>query len=208
MASDDFDGANQGLFSHSEDWATAGGDATEPLVQDNQLEPPDTGWQSYASRYSASSEDLSQVVFVGFATLDTNRDLFVRCSATILGYGIDLDSISGDNYTTLNVTKNGAWKGWATSLTVDGTGNNTLKITATDNGGNVDVKGFIADSEEASWTDTSDVIASGNPGLGAYSNGGAGTAQQVAFDDWTDGAEAPPSGWDLKGGMSLMGIGL
>ncbi len=190
MASDNFNNVDGTLlFTHNANWANAGGVITEPEIRDNQLRPLDTGYSGYAVRRTDSSVDLSDVVFIGNTSLNENRRVGVRSTLSLRGYEIGLGNISGTNYTSFNIFKNGTWVAGLFGLTIDGTVNHTMRITATDDAGNVVADGFMDGVLIGTWTDTASVLSAGNPSVTA-SAGAIGSAIQVAVDDWTDGVSA------------------
>ena len=188
MASDDFNGTdNTALFTHNSDWGYMGGETTEPEIFSNTLRPDGT-FDVIRVRYTTSTEDYCQAVFKGNATLNIRRAVHVRSSSSARGYEAALANVSGTDYTRIDISKNGTYQDSINSLTIDGTVDQTVRITAEDDATDVIVRVYVDGIEQGSWTDTADVIASGNPGLYQYANGGG--QAEVAIDDWTDGAGA------------------
>lgn len=187
MASDSFtntDGTS--LSTHNANWGTIGG--TIFTIQSNCAYAGT--WAVREARYTASSADLSQVVWKGSisAVQADVAKVHVRMSSSTEGYA-SKPNVSGGNVIGLILTKNGSWLG---SLT--GGGNPsvsldlTLKITASGTS-TVTVEGFINGTSVGTATDSSSPIAAGNPGFRSW-----GGASAVYFDDWTDGASAAAAG--------------
>ena len=185
MATDDFNNTNgTALFTHNSDWAHADSQVDEAEIQSNGCQPAGD-WDLCAHRNTTSTEDTSEAVFVGHAgTLREARSVNIRMSATVEGYAVALTNISGSNYTGISIYREGVWQASTTSLSIDGTVNQTVKITAEVSGPNLVIRGYINGTEEVNWTDTAP-LSSGNSGF-VLEGGGAGTLEAVRIDDWSD----------------------
>lgn len=206
MASDAFTDTNgTALFTHDSNWGHADSATLEPEIQSNYCIVAGD-WNICKVRYTTSTEDTSEAVFRGHAgTLRTQREVCVRMSTSVMGYGVTLTGVSGTDYTTMSFSKDGAWQSSVTGLTIDGTSDQTVKVTAEDSGANVIVRAYLNDVEQGSWTDTTSVYASGNPGFHIEGNG-VGTREATSIDDWTDNAGAGATSYLLlldqsSGGM-------
>ena len=188
MASDTFtDSDGTALESHDANWTSV--NATYPVtnceINGNVCEH-EAAWRRSGAYYAGSSEDTSEIVFVGgVSTL--KRSVAVRMGADQRGYGVVPDVVVGANFTRVSVAANGVWHdstntgdyAWASDHTVRITvsGSDPVEIAVTIDGDAITID-----------DDTTSLIGAGSPGFWI---GEAGTVADSRFDDWTDGAGAP-----------------
>ena len=194
MASDSFTEASPpvALETHDANWAGMGGDfvVTSLSCLAGGIVGHEGAWQHSGARYTASTEDFSQIVFKAGVSGTVRRMVAVRASASSRGYQFGFGAITTGNYTRCSLYRNATWlnqtNGAYGAVTID----HLMEIAATTAGdSHVDVSGFAngAGSADVTYHDSGgSQIANGNPGFCS-----ADDIEAVAeshYDDWTDGA--------------------
>lgn len=186
MASDSFtDSDGTGLESHDANWSTPHADyAVTDLEINSNIVEHEGAWDSSGAYYDGSTEEDSQIVFVGGVDT-TARHVAVRMATGTadfddLGYSLYLGA-TGSDYTHVYVGLGRSWiatlNGSASYATAD---DHTLRITAS----GTTITGYVDGNDEGNTTD-SDVSDAGHPGF--WTTDVAGVADS-RYDDWTDGA--------------------
>lgn len=141
-------------------------------------------WASANSFASTSTVDSSQVTVLANNPAGVVRPS-VRMSSNNAGYMAYFTSLSGGNFTRIEVYKNNAWFARYDSVSYSQASDHTLKITASGTS-TVTLEVFVDGSSLGTKTDSSSPIESGYSGF-SISMATVGTAQDL-LDDWTDGA--------------------
>lgn len=176
------------LVNHSVEttWtANSSSDAdTVATIQSNQLNI--SSFTEYFV-FCTSQEDSAEFVLKG--DVDRNRGVgpAVRMGASTKGYSTTFSVESGGNYTRVNIDKNGVFLAlfngsWAVNA------DHTLKITAVDNAGDVDLEAFVDTISVITHTDlaASTPITGGFDGM--FLDNDTGTTCNI--DDFSSGAAA------------------
>ena len=169
------------------------GNIANATIQSNRLEY--NSFTKAVARHSLESgNDDSSILLVG-GTYQLRTGVGVRSSASSEGYVALYEIGSSPNYTRLALYKNGSRIAFNGSVNEDSANDITLRITATDNGSDVDLEIFVNDVSSLTHTDlsASTPLPSGNPCI--YFGNTAGGFSKV--DDFTSGAA--PSGPTITG---------
>lgn len=219
MATDSFTNSDgTALSTHDAAWTKGNGYTGSVTIQSNQARGPDFANCCYY--YSGSGQTSSEIVKKAYSALGNNRfAVTVRTSNSTLGYNLRLRGLSGDNFTEAAVYKNTTYVASSTGITVSRLSDITMKITATTNGSDQDIRIWINGVQltfgysGAGTTYSGQVltdpsantpITGGDPGF--FNNSSAAQAENY-WDDWTDGAaagvEAKPTVYGVDFGHSL-----
>ncbi len=133
--------------------------------------------------YSPSTVDSSQITHKASTPTAAAVKACVRMPANNSGYCVGLSTISGANYTTVDVTKNGVYlSGWG-SVTYATASDHTVKITASGTT-TVTISVWIDGGEMASTlSDSTTPLGAGNSGFQVVNNNGSA---RIMLDDYTD----------------------
>jgi hypothetical protein len=186
MATDNFTDSNDvGLETHDANWTSISATykVTNLEIISNTVRH-EGAWQSSGAYYAASSVDTSQIIFKAGTNGTALRQVAVRCATNQRGYALNLGVISGGNYTTAHINKNGSWfatpaSGQTWSVTADHTVKITVSGTST-----VIIDTWVDGSALTQKSDSSSPIGAGSPG---FFTDELGTIAEGIFDDWTDG---------------------
>lgn len=217
MASDSFTNTDgTALSTHDAAWTKSNGYTASVTIQSNQARGPD--FANCAYHYAGSGANESQIVKKAYSALANNRfAVTVRAGTGTLGYNLRLRGLSGDNFTEAAVYKNTTYVASSTGLSISRLSDITMKITATANASDQDIRIWINSTQltfnysEAGTTYSGQVltdpsantpITGGDPGF--FNNSSAAQAENW-WDDWTDNVSAggvPPSSR-----LSCLGVG-
>ena len=190
MASDDFtDSSGTGLEAHDANWGSASAtyDVASCEIQSDAAQAEGT-WNPFGARYTTSSEDFSQIVFVGNGDF-TARHVIVRANGTVAGYGLYFSGTSGNNFTSVKWSKDFAWLANGVDGEWDFDTDHTLRIIASGTS-TVTCTGYVDDLETPVDTndDSSSPYEPGSPGFIAGNE--PSDPSRTAFDNWTDTVSA------------------
>lgn len=210
MASDSFTDTNgTTLPAHDSNWInmSASYAAADLTIQSNQVRPPtwgDGAGAAYSNGQSADQE--SQIVWKGASNAVHTRFVSVRAAGTGTnrGYYAKWHNSSGGNFTSVAIEKDGTFLAQNAAISYAVASDHTVKITATDNGGNVDLEVFIDGTSELTHTDTTSVFTDGYPGFGVIP---LGTPLDAESDDWEDGILAGGSTVSISASGSVTATG-
>lgn len=187
--SDSFVGSNgTALATHDSNWASmdSGNVVTVLTIQSNSAEDTGSGGYGMAgAMYNASSSDTSQ--FVSLPNTDNTAHKFVCVRAGVAsgsdksGYCVGLTTLSGSNWTLLEVLKGGTYLGGINGTWADGS-SYTIKIAASGTS-TVTLSVYIGGSLAGTVTDSTSPYGTGHPGFESY---GDGTASNSAVGPWQD----------------------
>lgn len=189
------------LSTHNANWAKANSYTNSAEINSNQVRNT-AGFQNVAYYRSDSTSGDCQIVKKANAGLGNARfHALIRANATRLGYSIRLQDLSGDNFATVALYKNGTtYLASQTGLTISRLSDITMRIRATTNGGNQDIEAWIngtqvtwgAPTNSTIYSDGTSPYADGSPGF--YTTSSAAQAESFwdDFDDLVSGASVAP----------------
>lgn len=216
MASDSFTNDDDtALATHDSNWGDLGGwNVSDLEINTNQVQGA-TDFTWCGARYTTSTEDVCQIVFKTGTTIATYQRVHVRATGSHTGYSAAFGGGSGGNWTDLTFYKNDSFLAGTGGYTISQASDHTMKITAADNGGNVDLELFIDTVSELTTSDTSAVYTSGSPGF-LIRRENAASAADTRMDDFDDLASggvtigpynAVGSGGVIGYGSNILGSG-
>lgn len=133
---------------------------------------------------SASSSDTNQITLVGLTNTSqsTDKTISVRASASTMGYGVRLISLSSGSWTSIRFYKNGTTLSTCTGKTIPAGSNHDLKIHASGTS-TVSLTAYVDEVSECTTTDSASPLSGGSP---AVYVAGQGTIANNAFDSFQD----------------------
>lgn len=207
MALDDFTGTNgTTLTAHNANWtltAASQSDTGNWTIQSNELQA--AAFRNLYAYRSDSATDDAQLILRGNGTDARNSGPAVRMSSGSEGYACMLTVPSGGDYTRMEVRKNGSFFAQI-NITNSQSTDHTLRITATDNGPNVDLEVFIDTVSVWTGTDSSSPIASGNDGIYIGARNGVATVDDFVNNAVTRGITDIDSDNDVQAGQTNVTI--
>jgi len=185
--SETFNGIDGTLLSTFSNWSSINATFVETnfKISGNALTPT-AAYAKAGGFHSASTSDISQIVFKGQSAADIARYLTVRTNTDSIGYAIQLGYPSVTDWRQISFFKNGIQIG--TSQTISPTmpfaTDHTFRLVASGTDP-VTLSVYIDGSVTAAATmiDSTSPIASGHPGF--YINTGSSTTNEF-FDSWQD----------------------
>lgn len=175
--SDNFNRADGSLGAS---WSSASNVITNLSIVSNRA-TSSGDWVVGAGRFISNTNDTSQAVLIGNTPSGTSSgNVCVRMNETSDGYCGRLADISGGNYTTVGISKEGSWLCDVSALSYSAASNHTIKITAS--GTNPVIVDFYVDGTKVTSTcqDTSSTLSTGNPGIKISADG----STRPTLDDW------------------------
>ena len=206
---DDFDGVNgTQIDTHNAAYSVIDGVITDFNLLNGSLEYTDYGVGSLRYTGESNNDDSTAILEGGLFQLRVGPA--VRCSASNSGYSANFEIGSDPTYTRLAIYKDGSRIAFNGSVSVDSSNDIELRITATDNGSDVDIEVWVDGVSELTYTDllASTPLPQGNGGMYfGTTAGGVGRVKSFATgasgitlttpDSATEGAVTAVTGTDL-----------
>lgn len=183
--SDSFtESSDTSLTTHDSNWVTLTSAYTVSnfKVSGNLLSPI-WGYADAGAYYSASTSNTCQVVFKAQSSAYSARYITVRAGTNNLGYAAQLAYAPGSTFQEYSFSKNGVEiKVGSLASNVTWGDDHTVKITAS---GTTEVilNLYVDGTLQATYTDSSDTITSGHPGIYCMT---PSNQSATLFDDWQD----------------------
>ena len=190
MAQDDFIGVDgTPLLTHDANWTAADGSSIANLVlQSDMLECPAFG--SRYVYYDGSTEGASELVVKANGHAGTKTGPAVDMSATNKGYAATFLTLSGANWTRVELTKDGAFLANVTGLTIPNNVDHTIRIVRVDNGADRDIEVFVDDVTTLTRNDAASPLTLAFDGM-YLANGSAAVDSYV--DSWKSTFSSGPT---------------
>lgn len=196
MATDSFTGTDgTALSTHDANWSAFNGTLAAQgggvLITGGYAGMP-TDFDAVGSFYSSSSSDNCQIVKKGSSGFGSARARFcVRAGTDTFGYNVMLESLTGDDFGTVTLYKHTTYVVATNGLSIPRTSDITVRIRATENGGNQDLECWINGSQ-ITWgsptnnvirTDSTSPLSTGSPGFWLSGSGSKVDSYVDDFDD-------------------------